>query len=72
MTTKIPKLDAAREALAAIERVYLRAASFRYIGNDLWQPPHKLGPAGTRRYRHHVYRTGHAINALKFWDRRDD
>lgn len=69
---KIPKLDAAREALRAIERVYLRAAGFRYVGDDEWVPPLKLGPMGSGRYRYHMYRTGHAINALKFWDRRDD
>lgn len=72
MTTKVPKLKAAREALAAIERVYLRAAGFIYAADDTWIPPADLGPLGSRRYRHHFYRTGHAINALKFWDRRDD
>lgn len=65
VTEKTKKLDAAREALRAIERVYLRAGGFVQVGEDLWIPP-----PDDRKYRYHEYRTGHAINALKLWDRR--
>lgn len=68
----IPKLEAAREALAAMERVYLRAAGFQYVGEDEWIPPPLLGPLGSRRYRYSFYRTGQAINALKYWGTLDD
>lgn len=58
------KIEAASEALAAIERVYLRAYGWTFIGDDYWRPPKGF----PKPYPH---RHGHAVNSQK-WHQNND
>lgn len=63
----ITKKHLIREALHALERMYLRACGWTFIGNDEWIPPESY----PFHKKYHYYRTGHALNSQKLCDSRE-